>query len=426
MSDWKLHTPNGAYDILPDECARKNEIENTITAVTASMGYREIETPTFEYYDCYAGSNGQISQESMIKFFDEQGRILALRPDITTSIARMAATKQTGSAGILRYSYTGSVFRSVQTEGARQREFTQSGIELIGSYSPAADAEVIAASIEAILALGIEEFQVEIGQVAFFRGLMEQTGLKTDQIEQLCERIDSKDTVGIRAIISSLNIDSTVKNLIVDLPYLFGGPEILDKADIDGLNSVSKAALENLRRIYEILCSCGYGKFISLDLGMLQSISYYTGSIFKCYTHGVGFPICAGGRYDNLLGKFGEGRGAVGVAFGINRIMTALRSLGDDGSYTPSPILMFTEPGAEAAGYQLSYTLRSSGYIIEQYVGGGDYITAENYARAAGLSSVLHVFADGRLKILDFAKNETTDTTIKEFTEILKDDDYEE
>lgn len=168
MSDWKLHTPTGVNDILSGECAKKKEVENTIWSVFASFGYKEVETPSFEFYDVFAGNGGQISQEVMFKFFDEHGRILTLRPDITTSIARMAATKAELDVLPLRYCYTGNVFRAEKTEGARQREFTQSGIELIGADTPEADAEVIAAAIESVLAVGIEEFQVEIGQVAFF------------------------------------------------------------------------------------------------------------------------------------------------------------------------------------------------------------------------------------------------------------------
>ena len=153
MSDWKMHTPNGVSDILPGECAVKKEIESTMWTVLTSIGYKEVETPSFEYYDCYVGGSGQISQETLFKFFDDKGRILALRPDFTTSIARMAATKSAEKPMPLRYMYTGNVFRNEQTEGVRQREFTQTGIELIGSYLPEADAEIISAAMEAIMAV---------------------------------------------------------------------------------------------------------------------------------------------------------------------------------------------------------------------------------------------------------------------------------
>ena len=412
MSNWKLHTPNGVNDILPEECALKKEIESEIWSVFSSFGYKEVETPSFEYYDCYEGLGGQISQETMFKFFDEQGRILALRPDFTTSIARMASTKATSESGPLRYLYTGSVFRVEQTQGARQREFTQSGIELIGSYSPSADAEVIAAAMEAIMAVGIEEFSMEIGQIAFFNGLMEQTGLDAPEIEKLRERIDSKDSVGIKSITDKLDIDDSIKNLIIELPYLFGGNEIFEKTYAEGLNETSKIALDNLKRIYELLCLYGFEKYVSIDLGMLESIDYYTGTIFKCYTHGVGFPICAGGRYDNLMGQFGSPKGAVGAAIGVNRLLSVLA---DRDTHSIGASLVFAEKNAEGIGYDIAYNLRVNGCLVEMYIGGGDYADAEEYAKSRNISAMLRVFPDGKLIIKDFAREQETETTANEF-----------
>lgn len=412
MSNWKLHTPNGVNDILPEDCAVKKEIESTLWSVFSSIGYKEVETPTFEYYDCYLGLGGQISQENMFKFFDDKGRILALRPDFTTSIARMAATKLSSAEKPLRYLYTGNVYRVEQTEGVRQREFTQSGIELIGSYSPSADAEVISATMEAILAVGIEEFSMEIGQIAFFNGLVKQAGLDADSIEKLRERIDSKDSVGIKAITDKLDIDESIKNLMIDLPYLFGGEEVFQKAYVDGLNQDSKNALDNLKRIYELLCLYGFEKYVSIDLGMLESIDYYTGSIFKCYTHGVGFPICAGGRYDKLMGKFGNDTGAVGVAIGVNRLISVL---GGKESHELSSSLVFAEKNAEGIAYDIAYNLRVNGCLVEMYIGDGDYKAAEKYSKTKNIGAMLRVFPNGKLMINDFAKHEIIETTANEF-----------
>lgn len=424
MSDWKIHTPTGVNDILPEECSKKKEIENTIWSVFASIGYKEVETPMFEYYDVFEKGDGQISQETMYKFFDEYGRILTLRPDITTSIARMASTKQTGEHLPLRYCYTGNVFRAERTQGARQREFTQSGIELIGSYTPMADAEVIAAAIEAILAVGIVDFQMEIGQVAFFQGLVEQARLGSDDIERLRERIDSKDTVGIRELTEQLELDKSIKSLMIDLPYLFGGLEIIEKANVAGLNETSKKALENIKEIYQLLCEYGFEQYISIDFGMLQSINYYTGSIFKCYTHGIGFPICAGGRYDNLMGRFGTDMGAVGVAIGVNRILSAIRTMDSDtDSHTPSSTLMFAEKDAHANAYEVAFNLRANGCLVELYVQGGDYKDAEQYAIKSGISSMARIFVDGTMMIKDFADDEITQTTVTDFLAYYAGDD---
>lgn len=412
MSDWKLHTPNGVNDVLPEECAVKKDIENTIWTVFASFGYKEVETPSFEYYDCYSGETGQITQEKLYKFFDEQGRILALRPDFTTSIARMAATKVTDTTAPRRYMYTGSVFRAEHTEGVRNREITQSGIELIGSYSPKADAEVIAAAMEAVTSLGIEEFSMEIGQVGFFNGLTEQLGLDKDTIEKLRSRIDSKDSQGIKNIVKGLEITDDIKGLMIDLPFLFGNSEILDRADVPGLNQTSKKALDNLREIYEILTLYGFEQYISLDLGMLQSIDYYTGSIFKCYTRGVGFPIAAGGRYDNLMSGFGTTKGAVGCAIGINRIMQVY----EGESSTVAGTLVFSEDNdSQGLAYELAYNLRVNGCLTEMYIENDSFEDAKKYAKDTNNTCILRVKADGELMLYDLEREEVIETTVEEF-----------
>lgn len=428
MAAWKMHTPSGMSDIMPGECAKKREVENTLWSVFASFGYREVEMPMFEYYDVYAGSDGQISrgleQESMFKFFDEQGRILALRPEMTTSIARMAATKTEGIPLPLRFCYIGSVFRAERTYGARQREFTQSGIELIGADSPKADAEVIAAAIEALIAIGIKEFHMEIGQVAFFNGLTEQAGLDAEDVESLRERIDSKDRFGIKELTEKLDIDDSIKKLMIELPYLFGGAEVLERADVPGLNATSRAALANVRSIYETLVGYGLEKFVSIDLGMLQSIDYYTGSIFKCYTHGIGFPICAGGRYDHLMQKFGRKLGAVGIAFGVNHILTVLRGSESHAFSADVPgTLVYAEDGADALCYDLAFNLRVNGCMVESYVGDGDWHDAEEYAEKSHAECMIRVFADGKMLIKDFKRGEIIETTTDDFLEYYDGDD---
>lgn len=411
MSDWKLHTPNGVNDVLPEECAKKKDIENTLWTVFASFGYKEIETPTFEYFDCYSGEKGQITQEKLYKFFDEQGRILALRPDFTTSIARMAATKAVNDTKPLRYMYTGNVFRAEHTEGVRNREITQSGIELIGSYSAKADAEVIAAAMEAVTALGIEDFSMEIGQVAFFNGLVSQLGLDEQTTEKIRERIDSKDSQGIESIVKNLDIEEDIKKLMIDLPYMFGSDEIIKRANVKGLNETSKKALDNLSEIYNLLCLYGFEQYISLDLGMLQSIDYYTGSIFKCYTHGVGFPIAAGGRYDNLMGDFGAADGAVGCAIGINRIMQVY-----DGDVTSVPsTLIFAEENADGLAYETAYSLRINGCLTEMYIDDTDFEAAEKYAKATNNTCILRIYPDGKLVVYDYERDDKIETTVNEF-----------
>ncbi len=417
MSDYKLHTPNGVNDILCDEYALKRQIESMTAAVFESAGYRAVETPMFEYYDCYIGRDGQISQENLYKFFDEQGRVLALRPDFTTSIARMAATKEADKPSPLRYMYTGNVFRTEQTEGVRRREFTQSGIEIIGSYSPMADAEVIALTLEALRLCGIEEMTMEIGQVAFYNGLVEQTGLGERDAARLCERIDSKDVVGIREILKDIDMDGGIKKLIEELPYMFGDISILDKARVDGLNEISKLALDNLRKIYDLLCDYGYEKYVSIDLGMLQSIDYYTGVIFKGYTNGIGFPICAGGRYDHLMENFGVIKGAVGAAIGVNRVMSAVG--GESADSGSGVMLLYADKGSEGEAYRLAVMLRDEGYKVESYIGGGEYEDAYKLGKSKNIACIVRVNGDN-VEIQDLKTGEVVKNGMQEFSDRVR------
>lgn len=307
--------------------------------------------------------------------------------------------------------YTGSVYRAEHTEGVRNREITQSGIELIGSYSPNADAEVIAAAMEAITALGIEEFSMEIGQVGFYNGLVSQMGIDASTTEELREAIDSKNSSAIKKIVDGLDIDDDIKQLVIELPYLFGDAQVLHRADVKGLNETSKKALENIKEIYNLLVLYGFEKYISLDLGMLQSIDYYTGSIFKCYTHGVGFPIAAGGRYDNLMSEFGKDNGAVGCALGINRIMQVYKGGSDEVAST----LVYGEKNAQGLAYDLAYNLRVNGCLTEMFVGDGDFESATEYAKKTNNTCILRVSADETLVICDLARGEEIRTNVKEF-----------
>ena len=218
--------------------------------------------------------------------------------------------------------------------------------------------------------------------------------------------------LGIKTITDKLDIDDNIKNLMIDLPYLFGGEEVFKKAYVDGLNEESKNALDNLKRIYELLCLYGFEKYVSIDLGMLESIDYYTGSIFKCYTHGVGFPICAGGRYDNLMGQFGDNKGAVGAAIGINRLISVLS---DKEVHDVSASLVFAEKNAEGIAYDIAYNLRVNGCLVEMYIGDGDYKAAEEYSKGKNIGAMLRVFPNGQLMINDFAKHEIIETTANEF-----------
>ena len=319
------HTPVGLADVLCDEYELKLRIENTACTVFKDYGYRMVQIPTFEYFDVYNVTT-PTQAEHMFKFFDNDGRMLALRPDLTTSVARMAATKPAAGKLPLRISYCGSAFRNEENfSQARQREFTQVGVELIGDNSVNADAEIIQIAIETFLKSGIKNFQIDLGQVEFFKGLVEQTGLSDSESDLIRSHINDKDFIAVQSVLDNLNINSNMKSMFQNLATMFGGIEIVDKALCDNdLNQRSKDALKNLKDVYSILVEKDLDKYVSIDLGMVQNIDYYTGIIIRGFTYGVGFPICSGGRYDNLLAKFGRDIPATGIAIGVVRVMASI------------------------------------------------------------------------------------------------------
>lgn len=324
MKRWNIYTPEGVQDILFESCRKKRKLEGKLRETFRLNGYEEIEPPTIEFYDTFGGERGLIKQESMYKFCDSKGRLLVLRPDLTVPVARIAATKLRDEVLPLKCCYIGNTFSFDELGGGRLNEFTQAGCELLGVNTPEADAEVVAMAIESVLATGIENFKIDIGQVGFFKALMKESGLSEDQIEEVREFIDQKNLVGVEQVMDKHRVRKSLKNIILDLPKLFGSKEILQKISHDDIGEGAAKALQNIKVVLEILEDRNLDQYISVDLGMVQSLNYYTGIVFRGYTYGVGFPILSGGRYDGLVAKFGRDCEATGFSLGINMVMMAL------------------------------------------------------------------------------------------------------
>lgn len=389
MANWKLYTPDGTTELLPDQCADKTSVENSICEVFEDFGYKVVETPVMQFYDAYTTPSGAIQQEVMYKFFDRDGRILVLRPDITTCIARMAAGKLSDGVFPKRLYYSGKVFRYADRLYDVSCEFCQAGIELIGAKTDSADAEVIACAIEALLSSGLNIFQIEVGQVEFFKGLISAENIPDETAEKIRSLIDKKDSFAIEQLLKDLDIDENIKNLISKLPTLFGDIEIIDAINISALPKQSADAIINLKNVYSILCDYGLSKYISFDLSLVQGINCYTGIIFKGITHGIGYSICSGGRYDGLCGEFGTDLPAVGMAIETDRLISVLSRNEEMGLLHSSDLLVYCENNS--LKYKILSSLRHEGYAAEDYVSGGSFIDALNYAKKAGIHGVMNV-----------------------------------
>lgn len=314
--------PQGVQDYLPDECYGKRWVEETFRNQFLLRGYDEVETPGFEYYHVFSQGLSEPRKRQFIKWMDMKGDLVALRSEWTTPIARMAATKVNKFPA--RFCYIGPAYGCENAYYGSQMEYTQAGIEYLGESSPKADAEVIAVAIESLRAIGLEDFQIELGQVMFFKGLMADAGLSAEQIEELRTYIDQKNELAVALFLQESHIDPTVQETIEKLSTLFGEKEVFDQALQFSANEICRQAVENLREIYQLLCDFGYEDYLIIDFGLLQSIDYYSGLIFKGYVDAIGFPILSGGRYDQLLDGFGVDMPATGCALGVKRIMIAL------------------------------------------------------------------------------------------------------
>jgi ATP phosphoribosyltransferase regulatory subunit len=321
--------PKGAKLYLPDEAAAKRAIEERLLGVFRRWGYREIVTPAYEYFDVLALGTDHDLQERMFKMVDrESGRLLALRADVTPQIARIVATRLRDEPKPIRLAYCTSVFRYDEPHVGRYREFYQAGVELVGLPNPEGDAEMIAMTVEGLRALGLEQFQLDVGQADFFRGILEDLGADEATARGLRSALARKDVSALERRVGALAAPAAVAELLLALPALYGRGDVLERAERLVKSARSESALANLAEVYRLLRIYGLADSVLLDLGEVRGFDYYSGVHFEAYVSGLGAPLVGGGRYDHMLGRFGYDCPATGFAFEVGRAMLAMESQG--------------------------------------------------------------------------------------------------
>lgn len=319
-----LHTPEGVRDIYNVECGKKLTLESRLKKTLHLYGYHDIQTPTFEYFEVFRKEVGTLPSKDLYKFFDKEGNTLVLRPDITPSIARAAATLFGDEKLPIRLCYTGNTFVNHSSYQGRLREVTQLGAEYIGDDSPSADAEMLALVIESMLAVGLKEFQLNVGHLGFFQSLIEDAALDEEARERVIELVNNRNYFGVEEYLDSIAVKRSSLEAFFTLGELIGGVEVLARAKDIAPNSDGLMAVKRLEKIYNILKMYGVEKYITFDLGMTGVYGYYTGIIFRGYTYGTGDAIVKGGRYDRLLEKFGKTAPSIGFAIVIDELMNAM------------------------------------------------------------------------------------------------------
>lgn len=345
-----FHTPEGVRDIYSRECSQKHQLQDRIRKVFQGYGYEEIETPTFEYFEVFSREVGTVPSRDLYKFFDREGNTLVLRPDFTPSVSRACATYFSPEKEVVTLSYTGQTFVNSSSYQGRLKETTQMGVERIGDDSPEADAELLAMTVECLLASGLREFQVSVGQVDYFKSLLGEAELDEEAEERLRELIAEKNYFGVEELVEGQNLNQDLSAALQQIPHLFGSREVLDRARSLTDNPMAVQAVERLEKIYEIMKIYGYEKYISFDFGMVSKIQYYTGIIFQAYTYGTGEPLVKGGRYNNLLKHFGTPAASIGFIIVVDSLLTALSRQKIETFQEEEPyVLTYTEDMLEEA-----------------------------------------------------------------------------
>ena len=317
---YNVNTPEGTRDRLFAECRERRQVQQALTGLFRRRSYAEVITPEVEFYDLFLQSGNPMPQEAMLKIIDRSGKIMVMRPDSTTPIARVAATKLRSLPLPQRLYYDQTVFRSGREHRGGSSEIAQCGVELIGASGRKADLEMIALAVDCLRESGLEHFHIELGHVGFFRELTARMDMSAAAVEQMRALLEGKNIAALGDLLEPYAGQSAAKPLR-RLSHLFGGAGVLDEAEA---LSGGSDALDYLRDVYAELKAAGYGKYIRFDLGLVHQIDYYTGVVFRGYVEGAGDAVLSGGRYDKLVEAFGRPAQATGFAVDVDAVASCL------------------------------------------------------------------------------------------------------
>ena len=385
-----ISLPRGVSDFLPETAAKIGFIEGRIRRVFDLWGFRRIITPKLEYEDVMTIGMGDELKGKTYRFDDRQtGRLLAFPPDITPQVARIVATRLKSWPLPHRISYSGRVLRQTEMQTGRSREIFQSGVELIGLDSPEADAEMIAMAVEAMQGLGFEDFKIDLGQVEFCRGVMAASGLSGVPLRELQEAVSRKDSSAVAKVLAESSVSTDACREISALPRLFGGREVLLEADKVVTNSRSRAALENLRQVLDILDIHGVSDFLTIDLGETRGLDYHTGITFEGFVAGLGEPVCGGGRYDTLTARYGFPAPATGFTFNVLSLLQALERQPEVEACASRDFLLFNCCNDRREVLEVARLLRLQGFTTARDIIRREYDHSVEYARRMNIRCML-------------------------------------
>ncbi|MDN3019773.1 ATP phosphoribosyltransferase regulatory subunit [Paenibacillus sp. BSR1-1] len=347
--------PLGMRDTLPELFEKKHRVRSLMAETIKLWGYQFIETPTLEYYET-VGAASAILDAQLFKLLDKEGHTLVLRPDMTSPIARVAASKLLEEDLPVRLAYSANVFRAQQREGGRPAEFEQIGIESLNDETVTCDGEVISLLVTSLKNAGLQEFQVSIGHISFAQELFLQILGTEERADSLRKFLYEKNYVGYREHVNSLNLSSIDKQRLLQFLELRGGEEVIGKA-LDLIeNGQGKLAILQLKELWDVVNDYGIQEHVKFDFTIVSHMSYYSGILFEVYAGNVGFPIGNGGRY-SLIEKFGKNASATGFAVRIDML---LEGLGETKTDNSTHCIFFSQERRKEA-FQLAKSMHEQG-----------------------------------------------------------------
>ncbi len=353
-----LKIPYGTRDVLPQEAQAFLKMKSKVEEVFEVWGYQPVLTPTLEYASTFGGEE---YLQGGFKLLAQNNLTMTLRTEMTAPIARLVATRMP-NMGLQRLCYCAQVFRYAQGAQAEKRsEFTQAGVELIGASSPMEDGEVVALALTTLLKTGLTGVKVSLGQIDFIEGLGEAAGLGHEQLAIIKSCLIKHDNVELEKLVEQWGIPSPLNRIFNKLLFLHGGKELLAQLRQECCQGKCLKALDNLEAIYQVLESYKLEQYVSFDLGLMRSVNYYTGMIFEIYADTLGYSICGGGRYDNMMASFGRPAPATGFAFGLERVALALLKEGRADTMDELVVVVY-DRGQEEAAISKANRLRTEGY----------------------------------------------------------------
>lgn len=312
--------PPGARDILPEEMRELRALQRRLAEVFERFGYGEVATPTVEY-DSVLSLGDARGAPAAHRFFDEAGELVAMRSDMTVPIARLVADRYGEDEPPFRLFYNARAFRAVRPQRGQAREFFQAGIELVGVAGAEGTAEVVEVLASALDAAGLGRAVIGMGHAALYRDLLREVGVPEDAAAAVLDRLAAHDLVGLEEELGALDLREDDRRMLAAIPTLRGGPEVLERAR--ELGEPARRAIERLGSAYEAAARRGVADRVQLDLGLLRDLGYYTGTIVEVYDPALGHILGGGGRYDELMGRFGRPLPAVGFALYLERLHIA-------------------------------------------------------------------------------------------------------